>query len=290
MENSLQARFGGKINIENICVSLTVGRKKTTAPDNIIHTGMHTHAYTEIFACINGEITVNTENGEFNLHSGDIGIVPPGFMHIVKNLSNESSGYAVGVMISELKMKSNVNLYTKLSLLFSGRKGNVFKNQQCICENVKKLILADKNSEYLALLNFVVSLVELAEQKMKEISDISYFAGDSEIERNLQLENLINTEFTEQLTAKNIAERLFVSERQLSRIVKKRYGTTLRNVIVEKRLQAAVKLLEHTEKSNEKIAEETGFGTAKSFCREFLRFYGVTPKEYRNQKISKITS
>lgn len=52
-----------------------------------------------------------------------------------------------------------------------------------------------------------------------------------------------------ELTAEYVAESLFISERQLMRITQKRYGATFRQVVQNKRLDVAAKLLSETDDS-----------------------------------------
>jgi transcriptional regulator GlxA family with amidase domain len=48
------------------------------------------------------------------------------------------------------------------------------------------------------------------------------------------------------------------------------------------RLKDAVILLQQSDLSIESISEETGFGTVRTFQRQFQTRYGMSPKDYRN--------
>ena len=69
----------------------------------------------------------------------------------------------------------------------------------------------------------------------------------------------------------------------VSRVLKERKGTTLRQYIISYRLKAAKKLLSNTKKSISDIATETGFTDASYFTKTFRATFGITPKDYRNQ-------
>ena len=68
----------------------------------------------------------------------------------------------------------------------------------------------------------------------------------------------------------------------ISKVLKDRKGTTLRQYIISYRLKVAKRMLALTDKSAAEIAEETGFTDASYFAKSFKNAFGITPKEYRN--------
>jgi AraC-like DNA-binding protein len=68
----------------------------------------------------------------------------------------------------------------------------------------------------------------------------------------------------------------------ISKVLKDRKGTTLRQYIIAYRLKLAKKLLEESAKSVNEISEECGFNDPSYFTKTFKSAFGMTPKEYRN--------
>ncbi len=68
----------------------------------------------------------------------------------------------------------------------------------------------------------------------------------------------------------------------VSRMLKDKKGTTLRQYIISYRFKAAKRMLELTDKSIGEIAEECGFTDASYFAKSFKATFGITPKEYRS--------
>ena len=68
----------------------------------------------------------------------------------------------------------------------------------------------------------------------------------------------------------------------VSKVLKDRKGTTLRQYIIAYRLKLAKKLLEESGKSVNEIAEECGFNDPSYFTKTFKNAFGMTPKDYRN--------
>ena len=68
----------------------------------------------------------------------------------------------------------------------------------------------------------------------------------------------------------------------ISKVLKDRKGTTLRQYIIAYRLKLAKKLLGESAKSVNEVAEECGFNDPSYFTKTFKNAVGMTPKEYRN--------
>lgn len=68
----------------------------------------------------------------------------------------------------------------------------------------------------------------------------------------------------------------------VSKVLKDRKGTTLRQYIIAYRLKLAKKLLDESGKSVNEIAEECGFNDPSYFTKTFKNSFGMTPKDYRN--------
>ena len=68
----------------------------------------------------------------------------------------------------------------------------------------------------------------------------------------------------------------------ISKVLKDRKGTTLRQYIIAYRLKLAKKLLDESGKSVNEISEECGFNDPSYFTKTFKNAFGMTPKEYRN--------
>lgn len=68
----------------------------------------------------------------------------------------------------------------------------------------------------------------------------------------------------------------------ISKVLKDRKGTTLRQYIIAYRLKLAKKLLSESAKSVNEVSEECGFNDPSYFTKTFKAAFGMTPKDYRN--------
>jgi transcriptional regulator GlxA family with amidase domain len=85
------------------------------------------------------------------------------------------------------------------------------------------------------------------------------------------------------LTLAALARHAGMSERHLLRVFRREVGATPARYVETVRVDAARRLLEQTTSGVEHVARASGFGTAESMRRAFLRHLGVAPSEYRHR-------
>ena len=82
-----------------------------------------------------------------------------------------------------------------------------------------------------------------------------------------------------------IADQLLVSIRTLRRKLNDE-GTSYQTILDSVKESLAKEYLQNTQWSVEEIADMTGYSEPSNFKRAFKRWSGLTPKEYRNQKLN----
>jgi transcriptional regulator GlxA family with amidase domain len=78
-----------------------------------------------------------------------------------------------------------------------------------------------------------------------------------------------------------MARRAALSERHFRRVFHEQTGTTPARFVERVRVEAARELLERTTAPVEAVAADSGFGSAETMRRAFLRSVGVGPADYR---------
>ena len=86
-----------------------------------------------------------------------------------------------------------------------------------------------------------------------------------------------------ELTLEVIADALFVSQSNLSRVFRRHIGEKFSQYLKNVRLNHACELLKNTSLTIEKIVEECGLKDVSSFYQNFYAYAGMTPNQYRNQ-------
>lgn len=270
------------VRVDNAVVKLIIGRERP-CDKKIVRMTMHVHSHSEIFVCKKGQMLVTTPGHEYVLSQGDAVIVPAGILH-KKTVFDDTEHIAVGVMCVECGGEFIKDSYSFISSYLNSDCVYEFKNKQSFCSSLEFVLKKAVSSDVMIyMLGFVAELFKLFANSSHKC-DNTVTRGErnlKNIDRLVKLDYIINTRFMTELSNKQIALELFLSERQLARLVRENYGATLHTLIINKRINAAAVLLDNTDNSVEEIAYSVGFKSKTSFYSDFFKAYGVTPVEYR---------
>ncbi len=235
---------------------------------------IHTHFTYEVFFVNEGNLKLITEFSTKD-YSKSVIIVPPKLKHISVPLSGES----FCLLFSFDKNSKDVSDVEKLT------KDGIIELP--ITEEIAFYIekFAEKtenNSEteayHLASLLFGNIFKELKPEK--NIIDKNQKSKTNNIGN---IEIFINRNINKKITLKDVAQSIFLSEKQISRIIEKEYGCTFSELLTEKRLSIAQVLLKNTDMKVSDIAAQTFYGTEAYFYTVFKNKYGVSPLQYRKK-------
>ena len=99
--------------------------------------------------------------------------------------------------------------------------------------------------------------------------------------------NLIESQLHLSWSVKQIAKQCFLSEEQLNRLSKALYEQTPQERLIHLRMEKATELLHHQEWSIGMIAQRLGYKDPYAFSHRFKRHFGVSPRAYRKQFMSR---
>ena len=97
-----------------------------------------------------------------------------------------------------------------------------------------------------------------------------------------KLENLIEQHFKEHLPVTFYAEKLHVTTKHLNEICKRSLAKTTHELIRERSILEAQRLLVHSELTSSQIAAELGYFDTTYFFRFFKKHVGQTPEQFRS--------
>lgn len=107
---------------------------------------------------------------------------------------------------------------------------------------------------------------------------------DSQTEIIQRIDEIILSQYTDiNLNINKIADDFGMSSAYIGRIYSKKKGKTITEVITEKRLEEACRLLK-TPITIQEVAIQSGFGNSTYFYRIFKKNYGITPSSYREKQ------
>ena len=146
-----------------------------------------------------------------------------------------------------------------------------------VLEIVTKLVyllqLDKKNMETERLLQQIL--------KRKTVNENSSKNDYRELIQNVLEKNYSDSQFSLVV----LSEKLNLSQGYLSVIFKKFFGIPFQDYLLQKRMEKAKILLLTTELKNYEIAEQIGFEDVNYFGMKFKRYYGISPKQYKEQVI-----
>lgn len=89
--------------------------------------------------------------------------------------------------------------------------------------------------------------------------------------------------FDKHLTLQSISERFFIHPNYFTRRFKEKYGQSFVDYLTSIRMRKAADWLRETDIKIQDIANRVGFEEASYFSNVFRKYYGMTPKQYREQ-------
>lgn len=90
-------------------------------------------------------------------------------------------------------------------------------------------------------------------------------------------------EHLDDVSRSRLAEAFYLSPNYLSKLFRKETGESLSEFIQQERMRKAKQLLKQGRMSISQIAEETGYPSFAHFSKQFKKFVGVSPNEYKRR-------
>lgn len=94
--------------------------------------------------------------------------------------------------------------------------------------------------------------------------------------------NYMEEHYKEKLMLADVAEKVYVSQWHLSKLLNKETGQNFSELLNKIRIKKAEELLQNSSLRVADIAEEVGFAEVAHFSRVFKKISGSSPNEYRN--------
>ncbi len=273
------------VSIENINFRFLVDRQEEETNGEADAYILYSHVSAEIFACCSGRITLATKKEILTLNSGDIAVVPPNVLHCMLSVDENTEKSVISFICDKRAGQTAWDLYADFLPFIGSKNILIYRGRHDACTCVSDIVrLVHSQSKILPALKAVELLIGILESSDKKHFDMAKDKnenGSYDIQRMMRLDHIIGSSYMKDLTMEEIASELYISSRQLDRIVRKRYGKTLHKVIMEKRASVAERMLLTTDMTVEKIGRAVGFSSGAGFYREFVRAYGVTPAVYK---------
>lgn len=108
-------------------------------------------------------------------------------------------------------------------------------------------------------------------------------AKEEEADAAEKVHRYIMENISEELSVEELAGKVYLSQNQLARVFKKKYGKTVVEFIMEYRLNLAEELLKDTRFTVTEVAAKVGYPNYAYFTKLFKKYTDYTPSAYRNR-------
>jgi AraC family transcriptional regulator, transcriptional activator of pobA len=150
-----------------------------------------------------------------------------------------------------------------------------------ICESItEELSLPDDNSKHILLKNLLHNFLILAEREKRKQGFTELKKG-ADLDYTLLFRDLLETNYTKLKSVNDYAQLIFISEKRLGQATAKVLGKSPKEIINDRILLEAKRLLVHTNLSIKEIGKELGFEDPAYFVRYFKKNTETTPVEFR---------
>lgn len=142
-------------------------------------------------------------------------------------------------------------------------------------ENIQDLLNVEiqRKGEFIDFLN------SLRENLLKTLHNIE----DNHIIRAMK--RYLNQHYRENIVIKDLPDSFGVTSTYLSMLFKKETGLTLKEYLINLKMNGAKKMLRETNNQIVEVAEMMGYDNEHYFSRLFKQKVGITPSQYRNSGI-----
>jgi two-component system, response regulator YesN len=187
-----------------------------------------------------------------------------------------------GIELIEQLKKSNIN---SINVILSCHDEFSFA-QQAIKLEAYDYILKESMEE-----SNIMALLERLKSKLDQESLINnqqlkvnkFLEMTTKNEDVLKAQTYVQTHLGEKISLTEVADHLHLNSSYFSRMYKKETGEGFVEYVTRVKMEKAIELLDHSIKSVEHIAFDLGFDSKSYFLKTFKKYYGLSPKVYKNK-------
>ncbi|MHC5268793.1 helix-turn-helix domain-containing protein [Enterococcus sp. LJL98] len=254
-----------------------------------------THLAFELMFILSGVQQTELSGMTYEFNTNDMILIAPGIPHENQCISKEELTYfCIHFDIDDPVVQQKLLMYCPLLL----RKENPsYANLEKIIQDylmilaMKKFEIKDRLRVQQLVIELVIQLLEYADYEQVEVksSDNLTLILATEIAEALQanLRQFMKDpkeENLDLLSLHRIAESFNISESRMLKVFKKVYAVSPKYYLDQLRYNESRYLLHQPSLSIGEISEVIGYQNASHFSRQFKRWNGQSPKEYRQNK------
>ncbi len=233
--------------------------------DKNLNFGMHLHTSFEFIYVSSGELSVHIENREYTLTAGNAMLILPNQAHSYTTADSAENFLCIFSVSYAYGFYSKTKDKTPLSPIFKLTDTSVLDDMQAPPEDNEYLL---KSAFYKVIHNFNANTTYAPKQAKKQniLANIILFAENN---------------YNKDVTLEDLAKEFAYSYNYLSCVINEMLNMNFATLLNTQRINRAAYMIQNTDYSFTEIALQCGYSSIRSFNRNFKRFTGKTPGEYR---------
>lgn len=258
---------------------------------NLDHIVDHSHPHYEFYFFLNGDVTYDVEGNQYALQYGDYLLIPPGAKHHPIFHSTDKNYQRFVLWISRKYYDTMCSWSDDYAYSFryaAEHKNHRFRTDTITFQNIQGRLLDlieelhgnkafHKLNAELLVHSFLLHINRITYDMLHQVP-VAY-----ENVLYLNLCDYINNHLNEDLSLDHLASFFYSSKYHISHVFKDNMGISIHQYIIKKRLSASKNGILSGIPFKE-IYHQYGFTDYTSFYRAFKKEFGLSPKEYREQK------
>lgn len=276
---------------ENFQVGMQITKKTDTG-----FTPPHRHDFVEVLYCLKGNYVVTVNGDEFFFNPEDMVIIGSRSIHEINPVDDPQGKYLVVKFQPEMiysSYLSSIELKYVLPFIFNNADGKYIFNAEKmeksglknVFKNIKKEIREQKYGYEIALKSDIYKIVLWVVRTLEEEKGILSLYTEQTVEKIEKALKYIEKNYEKRLSVKEIAENSYMEYTYFSRIFKQITSMSCCDYINYFRVKKAESLIFENELNVTQIADKVGFDSVSYFIKNFKRFNGKSPNQYKKDLI-----
>lgn len=255
----------------------------------------HTHSNYEFHYIYKGKGMVILNGEEYVLSQGSFYLTGPGVVH--KQLADDTDPMVEYALKCDIKVDKLVSEqaeghtkaeYRYLLNILTKKAFHVVEDKHNLNELFEKALeeaYYKRPGYYTQIKNAVLNIIVAAARNFSCETDVKYDVPKRDLNsyRMRMVQSYIADNYNKNITCIELARHVFLSSRQLNRIIKAETGYSVHDYIVFQKIEIIKELLTTTQLNLSSIAENTGFSSEFHLSNTFKKWVGVSPSKYREQ-------
>ena len=258
--------MGIRIQVENFGDKVRSIRYSTVEKNYTY--ALHMHQFIEIFVLLEGELKITVDDRTETIRAGQCAII---FSYQPHKYYSKMQNKARILLFSQAIMpdfyKTVHGMFADKCVFTPDEKTMAFLQSRIF--DAKNILIYDiKGALYFLLSDFLKQATLIPSSKKAILPE--------------RIMSYIIEHLSEDITLEALAKNLGYTPHYLSGIINSIFDMNFSKVIACVRVDKARRLLRETDKTRTEICYECGFGSERSFHRQFKEITTRTPEEYRN--------